>query len=104
MIAGLPEDALLSRPFGQVETWTQLHELMAIAAEVTSVGAANRRLKRPVEITRPSAPRTSRAPREQRASLEAAKGAVPLADAMVALRIAGRVRSVGPAPAGPGRS
>jgi hypothetical protein len=92
LIRGLPEDALLARPMGQGEAWTRTHELLASVVEVVSVSAADRRLKKPLQVPRPKPARPSRA---NRPAVERAKGAVPLGEAMTRLdNGAGRVRVV----------
>lgn len=65
--------------------------------EVISVGAAERRLKKPIEIPRPRPLRRPVAAREQRAQAERAAGAVSVADAIPAFAAAGRVRPALPA-------
>lgn len=91
---------MLVRPAGQPETWTKTHELLATLVEVMSVSAAERRLKKPIEVPRPRPPkRRPVAQAEQRRANEKAAGAVDVGAAMDQFQAAGRVRRAAPVPA-----
>jgi hypothetical protein len=62
--------------------------------EVVSVQAAERRLKKPIEVPRPRPPkRRPVAQAQTRRETEKAAGAVSVSDAMSAFHAAGRVRN-----------
>ncbi|MGW4891056.1 hypothetical protein ACWEQL_02135 [Kitasatospora sp. NPDC004240] len=58
---GLPAEALLRRDAGEVgsDRWGLTQELLAQAVELISVLAAERRLRKPVELPRPAHLRAS---------------------------------------------
>lgn len=57
LVKGLPPEALIRIPADERgrghEPWTAYHELLAQLVEVTSIGAAEHRLKKPIKVNRP---------------------------------------------------
>ncbi len=55
LVKGLPRDALVRTPAEERgrEPWTAYHELLAQLIELTSVTAADHRIKKPLKVPRP---------------------------------------------------
>lgn len=71
----LPAEARLSRRPGDNTEWSLNTELLAQLVEVVSVFAADRRLKKPVELKRPDSVTPEKAPVGVEAAFAAAKAA-----------------------------
>lgn len=71
--------------------WTRTHELLASLVEVVSVSAAERALRKPIQIPRPQRKQTAEERREERAA-----AAVPIAEAVQTFTAQGRVRKAPP--------
>lgn len=79
LVKGLPRDALVRTPAEERgrDPWTAELELMAQLIEVTSVIAAEHRLKKPHKVPRPKRVKARRAAAQRRAGDRAGDGAGP---------------------------
>jgi hypothetical protein len=86
----MPKGSCTRTPLDQrlEEGWTVTDDLLALLIEVTSVGVANRQLRKPLEIPRPSRQRKPTAPPTTPAAKDAAfkSGIAVLANSTKAVR------------------